>query len=199
MRRFLVVLMLTFCVEKHKALADMSFDEKILDDFYINKKFCKRGTKNWDDQCQDKVIEKIYGENWREFKEIIIKFRDELKRDNVEGLISLFTMPFMMVSFTDSTRTMYNIIKCEMPEDFISHYSGIEHKPLNIKYKDIIFVKEVWLMAKYDKNNNPHPLYGKDYRTVWIMVKYGDVEFAFDYFMKNESIHWVSQIAFMSY
>ncbi len=61
----------------------------IFNEFTTGKKYCKRGTEDWDDQCQDAVMHHVYGENWREFKYVVLQFVSALQRGDSEAIENL--------------------------------------------------------------------------------------------------------------
>lgn len=143
MRVFLVFLLLIFCLENRLALADEQSDKRLIDDFYIGKKYCKRGTINWDDQCQDKVVENLYGKDWRKFKEVIIKFLKAMKDRDPKVLSDSINIPmvFLVGYFDDNINFIPRFVECKSLEYFLSGYKFAldSFSDLYIEYNGITF------------------------------------------------------------
>ena len=45
----------------------------------------QRCKQNWDDKCQDKVLEHFYGENWQEFKDVLLKYQDAIGKKDISA------------------------------------------------------------------------------------------------------------------
>ncbi|XVN43128.1 MAG: hypothetical protein RCG15_02245 [Candidatus Rickettsia vulgarisii] len=88
--------------------------------FYIGKKLCKRGTKNWDNECQDKVLEKIYGYDWREFKLVMLKFLRAMKDRDPKILSDSINIPmaFLVGYFDDYLNFIPRFVECNSIEYF---------------------------------------------------------------------------------
>jgi len=52
-----------------------------LTEFKVGKKYCLYGSENWDEACQDGAMKYAFGENWNEFKKIIINFIEDIKNN----------------------------------------------------------------------------------------------------------------------
>ena len=70
---------------------------KPLTEFKIGKKYCLHSSPNWDEACQDAAMKYAYGENWQEFKRVILAFIDEAKNDKVEEMLELVSENFQIV------------------------------------------------------------------------------------------------------
>jgi len=79
-----------------------------LKEFKIGKKYCLHGSKNWDDKCQDAAMEYAFGPPWREIKHVILEFIELSKKDDIEGLEKLVSLPFCLSkAFTKNGDIMY--------------------------------------------------------------------------------------------
>ncbi|WP_316353151.1 hypothetical protein [Candidatus Trichorickettsia mobilis] len=66
-------------------------------EFTTGKKYCKRDTKDWDDQCQDAVMYHVYGKNWRKFKRVALDFVRAVQKGDSKAIASLCTTPMTFV------------------------------------------------------------------------------------------------------
>jgi hypothetical protein len=63
----------------------------------VGKKYCLHGSKNWDESCQDSAMKYAYGENWQEFKRVLLNFIDGSMNNNEEELMELVSENFQIV------------------------------------------------------------------------------------------------------
>ncbi|WPY00268.1 hypothetical protein Trichorick_00140 [Candidatus Trichorickettsia mobilis] len=68
-------------------------------EFTTGKKYCKRYTEDWDEQCQDAVMYHVYGKNWRKFKRVALKFVRAVQKGDSKTIASLCTTPMTIVVY----------------------------------------------------------------------------------------------------
>jgi hypothetical protein len=81
----------------HKPPAAPAFQLKILrplTEFKVGAKYCKHGTKNWGEECQDAAMEYAFGKNWMEFKRVALAFVEGMRKDDNTSVTSLLSFPF---------------------------------------------------------------------------------------------------------
>lgn len=134
---------MVFSMGSLSALANKKLDEKIWDNFYIGEKFCKRGTVGWNNDCQDIAVGNIYGKDWREFKEVMIKFLKSMKNKDPKILADAINMPviFLVGYFDDYLKFLPRLVSCKSLEYFLSGYKFVldSFTDLRIEYRDIMF------------------------------------------------------------
>jgi len=104
MKYMIMMLLLTSCatlkekpkfelisVQRAARPEERTFDYLIeeLKEFKIGKKHCLWGSKDFDDKCQDAAMEYAYGDNWREFKKVILDFIKYIKEKNAKKIVNL--------------------------------------------------------------------------------------------------------------
>lgn len=62
--------------------------------------------KNWTDNCQDEVIKHLFGEDWKEYKKLLIEYQFLIKKHDPKAVFDLFKLPITIkygASIVDKT------------------------------------------------------------------------------------------------
>ena len=51
---------------------------------------------NWDDYCQDEVMKCLFGDNWKEFKEVLIAYQKAISNKDVKATFDLCKLPLTL-------------------------------------------------------------------------------------------------------
>ena len=143
-----------------KAYIKQEGDVKVLrplNEFKVGKKYCLRGSKNWDDACQDAAMEYAFGPNWREFKHVALEFLRLSREGRLIDISKLLKFPFKILI---STRVHpdgsigYVGEDITDPEDFIRNswhagdVKGLDYPCVSTTYKDFL-LRDLWREGFY--------------------------------------------------
>ncbi|WPY00276.1 hypothetical protein Trichorick_00148 [Candidatus Trichorickettsia mobilis] len=124
---------------------DYQGDMVVFNEFTTGKKYCKRDTADWDDQCQDAVMYHIYGKNWRKFKNVALEFIKAARRGDSMAIKNLYyTTPPMCFEWIT--------VRLDNSLDSKIDYARDEHQflyTLEHKYLPIIQNKMRHLFVQY--------------------------------------------------
>ncbi len=105
-----------------------------LKEFKVGKKYCLWGTDKWDEACQDAVMKYAFGEEWREFKRVIIEFLEAHKQNDPVVLSRLFKYPLnvAVASRLHSDGTYgYSWHEVDDADDAVRYFSHVIEWPLS--------------------------------------------------------------------
>lgn len=102
MKKIILTSLILFNVQAFAEIRDFNKLSAIKDSVKYIK--CQ---KNWDDSCQDEVMKHLFGNNWQEFKEVLIAYQKAISNKDIKATFNLCKLPIALDYSPGVTDTTY--------------------------------------------------------------------------------------------